>query len=303
MKIKNVALIGLGAIGTVYGHLLYQKYGVDFSIIANGARKRRLEKDGAILNHQTFTPRILSAPESEKIDFLIVCVKNYQLDDAITDMRPFLKNDTVILTLLNGITAKDRLSEAFPGNTVLYGLSIYIDALKTADGVTNTLNGIIQFGNADNTVPSEEVLAVHEFLTNAGIEAQICTDMIYTIWRKWLMNVGINQVSAITGSPYGRLVDVESTRILVHDAMMEVVALAQSKGIGLTEEDIFAFERILTDFSPNGKTSMLQDVQAKRKTEVDSFSGTVLKLGKLQQIPTPVNHVLFHLIKSIEALY
>lgn len=303
MNINHSALIGLGAVGTVYGKLLYETYGDGFHVIATGSRFEKLKQIGAALNETRFYPDILSCEVAPDIDILIVAVKNYQLSAAIEDIRPFVGKNTVILTLLNGITAQDALSVAFPDNTVLYGLSIYIDALKTADGVINTTNGIIQFGNADNTEPTEEVLAVDAYLQGAGIKTEIGKDMIFIMWRKFLMNVGINQVSAITGSPYGHLVDIEPIRTLVRDSMLEVVAIAKAKGIDLSESDITAFEAILANFSPLGKTSMLQDIEAKRKTEVEYFAGTVISLGKQLSIPTPVNDILLRLILAIEALY
>jgi 2-dehydropantoate 2-reductase len=304
MKIKNAALIGMGAIGTVYGSLLHRKYGSDFAVIAGGARGEKLQNDGVIINKNTFYPRVIS-PEEENFgaDLIVVCVKNYQLDDAIADIGHFVRAETVILPLLNGVTARDRILAAFPNNTVFYGLSIFIDALRTADGVTNTVNGVIQFGKAENTVPAPEVSAVKDYLAAAGIEVQTCPDMIRAVWKKWMLNVGCNQISAVTGAPYGKLVGLETNRTLFHEAMTEVVTLAEASGIDLTQKDVQAFETMMATFSPLGKTSMLQDVEAKRKTEVDYFAGTVVEFGKKLNIPTPVNHVLHCIIKSKEQLY
>jgi 2-dehydropantoate 2-reductase len=304
MEIENAALIGMGAIGTVYGKLLHQKYGSNFAVIADGTRGEKLKTNGVTLNKKPFYPRIISGQEEKfKAGLILACVKNYQLDRAIADIRNCVGEETVILPLLNGITARDRILSAFPNNKVLYGLSIYIDAVRTADGVSNTVNGIIQFGDADNTVLAPEVAAVKDFLSAAGIEAQVCPDMIQTIWRKWMLNIGCNQVSAATGAPYGKLCSVETNRILFHEAMMEVVALAKASRIDLSENDVLQFENMMNTFSPQGKTSMLQDVEAKRRTEVDYFAGTAVELGKKLGIPTPVNHVLYCIIKSREQLY
>jgi len=301
VEIKNAALIGMGAIGTVYGKLLYEKYGPDFAVIAGDARGKRLKSNGIRLNQKTFYPRVVSPEEqNSKVDLVIVCVKNDQLSEALEDLRGFVTDNTVILPLLNGVTVRDRILSVFPDNHVLYGLSIYIDAVRTADGVTNTVDGVIYFGNADNTVPAREVVAVKDFLTAAGIEVSVCPDMIRTVWKKWMLNVGCNQVSAITGAPYGKMTSVKTNGILFHEAMMEVVALAQAAHIDLTEQDALEYENLMSTFSPLGKTSMLQDVEAGRHTEVDHFAGTVVELGKKFHVPTPVNHVLYCIIKSME---
>ncbi|QNK40308.1 ketopantoate reductase family protein [Caproicibacter fermentans] len=303
MEIKKAAMIGLGAIGSVYGKLLHQAYGDDFAVIAGGARARRLKKNGMKVNGQPFFPSVAEPGAEFAADLILVCVKNYQLDQAIEDIRGFVGPGTVLLPLLNGVTAKTRLKRAYPENEVLNGLSIYIDAVRTESGVVNTKDGVIQFGEDDNAVLSPEVALVRDYLNGAGIKTEVCPDMIRAVWKKWMMNVGVNQVSAITRSPYGKIASVPSTLRLFHEAMMEVVALAKASGIDLSEADAREFEAMMGNFSPEGKTSMLQDVEAKRQTEVDYFAGTVVELGKELKVPTPVNHVLFLLLQSIQSLY
>ncbi len=303
MKIEKAAMIGMGAIGAIYGQKLNQTYGEDFAAVAGGSRARRLRENGVVVNGESFAPRVAEPGEEFAADLVLVSVKNYQLDRAVEDIRGFVGRGTVILPLLNGVTARDRLAAAFPGNTVLYGLVIYIDAVRTDAGVVHTKDGVIQFGEADNTSPSPAVEAVRRYLDGAGIQTEVCPDMIRAVWKKWMMNVGVNQVSAVTRFPYGKIGAVPPALALLHEAMMEVVALANASGIDLTEREAREFEDLFGSFSPAGKTSMLQDVEAKRRTEVDYFGGTAERLGEKLHVPTPVNHVLTLLIKSIEAAY
>lgn len=304
MEIKNVAIIGMGAVGTVYGRLLYEKFGSDFAVITGKSRKEKLKKNGIVLNNNAFHPVILS-PEDEntKFDLVIFCVKNYQLEEAVEDVRNFVGENTVMLTLLNGVTARERILNGFPKNKVLYGLTIGIDGVRTEAGVFNTVDGEIQFGEADNNVPSNEVQAIQKCFDEAGIKSVVFPDMVRAIWKKWLLNVGVNQVTAITGAAYGKVTSIETNRVLFKDAMMEVVRIAEALKIDLSEKDADDFITFMSSFSPNGKTSMLQDVENKRRTEVDYFSGTVIEYGRKLNIPTPVNHVLYCIIKSLEALY
>ncbi len=301
MSIKNVALIGMGAVGTVYGNLLYNKYGSDFAVITGESRKEKLKSNGFTLNNHTFYPQILSSENKGIIfDLIIFCVKNYQLDEAIKDVKNFVNKDTIMITFLNGVTARDRILSAYPNNKVLYGLSMRIDAVRTEDGVVNTENGEIQFGNADNKVIEPEVQAVKECFDNAEIRNKIFDDMIRTIWRKFMLNVGVNQITAVTGVPYGKSTSIETNRIIFKESMEEVLLIAQAQNIDLRQEDIDDHLKLMSHFSPEGKTSMLQDIEAKRKTEVDYFAGTVIEMGKKLNIETPVNHVLYCIIKSLE---
>jgi 2-dehydropantoate 2-reductase len=234
---------------------------------------------------------------------IIFSVKNYQLEEAIEDVRSFVGENTILITILNGVTARDRISAAFPDNMVLYGLSTRIDAQRTSDGVVNTVDGEIQFGAADNNVLIPEVLAVKECFDKAGIQNVVFEDMIRTIWKKFMLNVGVNQVTAITRAPYGKVTRIETNLVLFREAMGEVLSIAKAMKIDLRQSDLEEFVKLMDNFSPNGKTSMLQDIEAKRRTEVDYFAGTVTEYGKKLNIETPVNHVLYCIIKSMEALY
>jgi len=305
VKIKNVAMIGMGAIGTVYGSFLYKRYGSDFAVIAGEKRNIELKSEGITLNNNTLYPLVLSPDKKDiKYDLIIFCVKNYQLDKAIDDVRNFVGENTIILTILNGITARDRILSAYPDNKVLYGLSTHMNAVRTPEGVFSTEHGEIQFGDGDNTVIAPEVQAVQELLNEAGIKNKVFPDMIRAMWKKFMLNVGVNQVTAITKASYEKVASVKTNLILYKEAMMEVLKVAQASGVDLREKDVEELMASITSrLSAKEKTSMLQDVEAKRKTEVDYFSGLVVEMGKKLSIPTPVNHVLYCLIKSIEELY
>ena len=111
-----------------------------------------------------------------------------------------------------------------------------------------------------------------------------------------MINVGINQASAALKSTYKRFQSEGEARSLMDSAMREVMVVAQALGINLNEGDITEWHDILAGLSPDGKTSMLQDVEACRKTEIEMFAGKVIELGKDLGIPTPVNERLFQII-------
>jgi 2-dehydropantoate 2-reductase len=304
MKVKKIALIGMGAVGIVYGRLLYDKFGSNFTVISDESRKDKLKEKGFTINGYTFYPNISSNGDNkDKYDLIIFAVKNYQLKDAIEDVRSFVGENTILITFLNGVTARDLIQEAYPHNKVLYGLAMRIDAVRTDTGVVNTDDGEIHFGEADNRVISEEVQAVKDCFDEAGIQNKVFPDMMRAYWKKFMLNVGFNQVTAVTRAPYGKVTNIETSLTLFKEAMYEVLTIAKAMNIDLREEDIDEFVALMNHFAPNSKTSMLQDVEAKRKTEVDYFGGTVVEYGKKLNIPTPVNHVLYCIIKSIETLY
>lgn len=303
MEIKNVAMIGAGAIGGVYAYSLHKILGENFAFIANGERKKRLEKEGLFLNEENFIPRVVSSDENISFDLIIVSVKNYQLDSAIEDMKNLVNKNTIILTLLNGITARDALKEQFSKNQVLYGSAIKIDAVKIGNKITQTSNAIIQFGDANNNIMSEGVLAVKNLLNDAKINNQVFEDMVKTIWTKWMLNIGLNQVSAIAGATYEVIKKTPELLDLTNKAMQEVMEVSKVCNINLGEENWESVQNVINTLGGDGKTSLLQDVENKRNTEIEYFSGTLIKIAKEHNIQVPVNEVLYNFIKAKEKNY
>jgi 2-dehydropantoate 2-reductase len=125
--------------------------------------------------------------------------------------------------------------------------------------------------------------------------------MLRALWNKFMINVGINQASAVLRANYSVFQTSAEARELMESAMKEVINIARMMNINLSEDDIRAFEPFLMGLGPNGKTSMLQDVEAGRETEVEMLAGQVIKLGKRCGIPTPINGMLYEKIKKIEA--
>ena len=303
MQIKNVAMIGAGAIGGVYSYSLHKLLGDNFAFISNGKRKERLEKEGLYLNGEHFSPKVVSSDEDIKFDLIIVSVKNYQLQSAIEDMRNLVGENTIILTLLNGISAREVLKEEFKDNHVLYGLAIKIDAVKVGNKITQNSKAIIQFGDKYNKTMSEEVLAVKNLLNDAKINNQVFEDMIKTVWTKWMLNIGLNQVSAISGATYGVIKNTPELLTLVNKSMTEVMEVSKACNINLGDENWASVQDVIDSLDGDGKTSLLQDVENKRKTEVEYFSGTLIKIAKEHNVEVPVNEVLYNFIKAKERNY
>lgn len=120
---------------------------------------------------------------------------------------------------------------------------------------------------------------------------------------KYMINVGINQASAVMREPYRTFQTDPHAKAVMESAMAEVVALSKALGTGLEDSDIRAWYTILSGLGADGKTSMLQDVEAGRITEVEAFAGTVMELGRTTGVPVPVNTLLYHLIKAAERKY
>ena len=300
-SINNVAIIGAGAMGAFYASKFYQMQRDSVSLIARGDRYNKLKEKGLVVNGKSLFINIIDPDSSPPApDLIIVAVKHHHLPQAIEDLRNIVGPGTQILSVMNGIDSEEAIGTVYGRDHVLYGVALGIDAVRKDNNVRYSKEGILYFGEARNEPPSDRVKAVKEFLDKAGIVSDIPVDMIRVLWRKFMINVGVNQVSALLRAPYGVFVNVREAGELMEAAMREVMEIAKAKGVDLREQDIDDWYRVMSNLSPTGKTSMLQDIEAGRKTEVEMFAGRVVELGKTYGIPTPVNDLIFKAIKVLE---
>lgn len=301
-NIEKIVIVGAGAMGTVYASLMYDMDPGCISFVARGDRRERLRRVGMMINGKLYNIPIRDSEDhAEPADLIIVAVKNQHLDDAIADMRNCVGPETVIISVMNGIDSEGQIAAGYGMDKVLYCVALGIDALREGNQVVYTTQGKLLFGEADNTVPNERVKRMQELFGRAGIIYETPQDMMRMMWLKFMINVGINQASAVLRAPYGVFQASGEAQNLMKAAMQEVIALAQKAGVNLGKEDVHSFDPVLATLSPQGKTSMLQDVEAGRKTEVEIFAGKVIELGSLYNVPVPVNQQLFEQIRAIES--
>ena len=303
-KIINRAYIsGLGAIGGAYGSILYDADRNSVKVIVDAERLARYTEKGITVNGKRYDfDYVLPVRADTYADLILVAVKGHHLDAAIESIKPFVGDNTVIMSLLNGITSEDTLARTFGAEKILHAFCVGTDAVREGTDIRYGKPGKIVFGDRYNK-NSENVNAVKAFFDRIGFPHTVPEDIMRELWWKFMMNVGINQTSAVLRAPYGVYNRIVEATELMYAASMEVLPLAQKEGINLGEDDIRNYLDIIGTLSPNGKTSMLQDVEAGRKTEVESFALTVIELGKKHGIPTPINDVLYRMIRVIEKTY
>jgi 2-dehydropantoate 2-reductase len=301
-SIEKVAIIGAGALGAAYGSILYEMDPRCVSFIAAGPRYENLKRDGVIVNGKRYGITVESPEEATSADLLIVAVKHHHLNQAIGEMKRAVGPETTILSVMNGIDSEERIGAVYGMDKVVYGLTLGIDAVREGNSVNYKNQGRILFGEAKNPAMTDRVRRIKELFDRAGIAYVIPPDMIRSLWFKYMVNVGANQASAVLRANYGTLKTSPEARELMDSAMREVIAIAQAMKVGLSEKDIEEWYKVLEPLNPEGKTSMFQDVEAGRKTEVEMFAGTVMELGKRYGVATPVNRRLFEELKRIEAL-
>ncbi len=304
VTIKKIGIVGLGAIGAVYGKMLQEVEGLEVQIIVDEHRKTRYEKEKFYINdEETSFHYIHPDTHSEAFDLVLLAVKYGQLQEAISLIRPFVGEKTVILSLLNGITSEEEIAQSYGEEKILYSICNGIDSTREGNRIYYSTPGIITFGERVNIELTDRVKEVKECLERASIPVDVPEDMERALWNKFMINVGMNQASAVTRAPYAFFQKEGPARELAKSAMKEVIKLAQAKEIDLTEQDMdYFFANVLSKVGGTGKTSMLQDIEAGRKTEVALFAEKVIDYGQKLGIETPINQAFYRIIKTVEEL-
>ncbi|MGM9926472.1 MAG: ketopantoate reductase family protein [Bacillus sp. (in: firmicutes)] len=305
MAIKKVSIIGLGALGILFGnHLAKKMPNGDVRIIADQERILRYENEKVYCNGEACHFHYVTPEEDcEPADLLIFSVKFNGLEKAIQAVKKHVGKQTIILSLLNGISSERIIGGAFGMEKVLYCVAQGMDAVKVGNALTYDHMGMLCFGDKESGIISQKAKAVATFFEQVQLPYELDTNMYRRQWGKFMLNVGVNQTVAVYKSNYGEVQREGKARDTMIAAMREVIALSEREGVQLTEEDLCYWLTVLGTLSPNGKPSMAQDVEACRFSEVGLFAGTVIELGKKYHVSTPVNQELYERIREMESHY
>ena len=305
MKINSVLIAGAGAIGLSIAETIYRAEPRSISILAKGERLERYRKNGLKVNGEKLDFRF---SYGEKADLIIVASKFHHLDEIIEDITPSVGKDTIILSLLNGISSEEIIGRRLGRERLPLAMVLGTDAFHEGEETTYTIKGVIHFGDADGKNGEREESVV-EFFTRTGVSFKLEQNMRRAFWYKYMINVGANQNTAVLRIPYGPVMnkgdpcEIPEARLLVEKTMREVIAVANAEGIDLDDSDIENWYKTVNRLNPRGYTSMCQDVLARRKTELEMFSPALMELAKKHNIPVPVNETLYLQLRAIEAAY
>lgn len=286
---KKVVLIGLGAVGLTYAVKLKDK--CELFILADNERIKKYTANKPLFNGIEQDFNYILPTDKFDVDLIIISTKSQGLNSAIENIKNFIGTETRIISLINGVSSEEEIERAYPNAKVLK--SYFIGHSAVRDG-----NSVMQDGVGEIVV--EQDFFIKEFFSNAKIDFSMPEDIEYSMWLKYTFNSFANPLSAILNMNFGELKHNKMFIEFAKNIISEVRQIAKKKGIknleNLEKDSINALDKMCDE----GKTSMLQDILAKRPTEIDIFSGEIIKMGKKYEIKTPYNQVLYDLIKIKE---
>lgn len=300
-QIKTIAIVGAGAMGAAYAAMFSDAGSFSLFFLARGERYQRLKNKPLGVNGKAYSIPVMQPEEvTQPVDLVLVALKHRHLDEALGDIKAVVGPETTILSVMNGLESEKILGAACGMDKIVYAIAVGIDAVREGSNFSYARPGKIIFGEGPLKSPHDRVACLQEALIRAAIPHEVPADMMRIMWWKFMINVGINQASAALRSPYGVFQASADARALMMLLMQEVVALAGKVTVNLSQKDLDEWFTVLATLSPEGKTSMLQDIEAGRKTEVEIFAGKVVAMGKEYGVPTPVNQTIFHIIRAME---
>lgn len=300
----NIALIGLGAIGTPVADKLHRYYKDTFNLVLSGSRRTDFEKNTVFINQSRFAPHIISdASEADgDVSLLIVCVKNYDLPSALADIQRVVTKQTILLPLQNGIYAYTFFRKHFPDNTVLEGYVQGPNTIQNGWNYSYENPGSMHIGSSRAEL-RKTAKDVHDMLRPAGIDVHYDEDIRYMVWKKWMLNVAGNSVTALTGADYSMFKYYTDLQTVCISAMREFLQVAEAENVPLGEKDIQEIIKYYVSYNGSKKTSMLMDVINERKTENDYLAGTLLEIAQQHGLDLPVIRTLYILMEAKERVY
>lgn len=294
----RIAIFGTGGVGGYFGARLALA-GADVTFIARGDHLHAIRQDGLRIDTPNGELRVCPAQATDSpaevgpVDLVLVGVKTWQIGDAAQAIVPMIGSTTLVMPLQNGVEAASQLAAAIGSEHVLAGLCGSFSWIAGPGRIRSIGDAnFIRFGEFDNR-RSARVTAVLERLQVAGVKADIPADIHAAIWSKFLLVSSFGGVGALTRAPIGVIRTLPETRRMLERCMVEVRDLAHARGIALADTVVADTMGFVDTLAPAGTTSLQRDIIAGQASELEAWSGAVVRLGRESGVPTPLHDFIY----------
>jgi len=299
----RIGIVGCGAMGTLFGGLLYRS-GHEVAFLDKTAERARYLKQRGLsvegLTQMKFKAEVFSdAHQAGVVDLLIIFVKSYDTQQAAISARPMIGEDTIVLTLQNGLGNVEAIRQILPEAKIAAGVTSHGATLIEPGSVRHAGAGKTLLGPAHN-LTTLQLRDVSAALAEAGVDNEIREDITSILWGKLIVNAAINPLTAIARVRNGVIAEDKHLRSVALRAAREGAAVASKKGIKLPYPDVGDEVLTVASKTAGNISSMLQDILKGKRTEIDAINGAIVREGKVANMDTPVNELLWLMVKGIE---
>ena len=294
----RVVVFGAGSLGSLVGGLLTRRH--DVTLVGRQPHIQAIEESGLVIAGVVEAVVVPHAVESVKglqqADMVVITVKSYDTEAALEAVRPLVAEGTLVVSLQNGLKNAELITMAYPGKAVIGVTSL---------GATKSGPGRVYYAGEGDTYfgvwKGEDMIAekVAEVFNSIGLDSYVTEDIIAELWAKAIINAAINPVTAIAHCKNGRILKDESLLKVVELACREGQRAAKASGVDLGDGDMFDRLKLVLRRTSDNKSSMLQDVERRKRTEIDEISGEIVRRAEAAGVDTPVIRALWLLVSSV----
>lgn len=300
----KIAIIGTGGVGGYFGGKLANA-GYDVTFLARGEYLKALQSNGLTIKSIKESFHVKPVKVTNKIkdigktDLIILAVKAWQVKDIGRELLDIIHENTIILTLQNGVLATDELKENINDKNIVAGLCRIMSKIEAPGVITHFgVNPTIVFGELDNK-KTDRVQKIKELFDNAGFDAKIVEDIHSELWKKFI-SICVSGLLAVTRSTYGEIRELKETRALMKELLNEIYVLSQKIGIKIEPGFLDKTISYIDSFPYNSTSSLSRDVLEGKPSEIEYQNGTVVRLGEKCGVDTPVNRFIYNCILPME---
>jgi 2-dehydropantoate 2-reductase len=294
--------MGTGGTGGFFGGLL-ARAGEAVTFVARGAHLEAIQKTGLTVksslcgNFRLPAKATADPAQIGPVDLVLFCVKAYDSPVAADLIRPLIGPETVVLSVQNGIDNEEQIGKVIGPEHMLGCISYVSSTIESPGVISQTAGpGKIVFGEMQGGT-SHRTEALLNTLKDAGIAAELHTNIQTALWQKFIAICGVNGVTALTRLPMGEILACAETRHLLKGTMEEVEAVARTSGAVLPEGCVDQSMNFFGSLAPSMRGLMYYDLAAGRRLELEVLNGTVVRLGNAHSIPTPFNFSIYAALK------
>ena len=300
----KIAVIGAGAMGSVIGGLL-AKAGNEVTLVDVWKEAvDAINAKGLRINDEVVMVRATADPgKIGPVDLVLVFVKCYHTEEAVRNALPLIGPETVVLSLQNGWGNGPRIAKIVGEDKLLIGVCYHSATAAGPGHVLHVGKGMTFMGELNGKM-SKRLTEIAETFQKAGIEVTATQEVLKEIWSKLALNVCTLPTSALLRFYAPQLVQHEPMMDLMKELLQEVIAVARAQKIALDFNERWgAITGLLRRCAPTAKSSMLQDVEKSRRTEIDVINGAIVEAGERLNIPVPYNRAMLSMVKSLEGAF
>lgn len=298
-EIKNVLICGLGAIGGYYAAKLADNNLCTLKVLTDINRYSKYISNPRIINGKKYIfDYVLPDNADFKADLIIISTKYSGLSESIKNIANFVENNTIILSFLNGVTSEKDISKTYGYDKVLYSFLLGHTFFRKGNTINHDGNAKIYFGSDRGDI--YKVNKVKDFFDKNNILYEVPDNIVKAQWEKFCFNCCVNQVSGVTRMTFGEMEQSDKCLKLFQNICEEISMVAEAEGVdgsNFYNNTIKSLKLMM----PEGKTSMLQDIEAGNRTEIEIFGETVVKIAEKNNLTTPYNKVLSDLINVVSS--